>query len=390
MRTRHHPLLGPSCGTRRRVTSLHFGTPGTGPKAVLQASLHADEVPPMLVAHHLRVALARLERAGRLRGEVVLVPAANPIGLSQRVLHAGIGRFDLASGENFNRRYPDLTDAVAQRLAGPGAARAADVASLRAALREACAALPAADELQSLRRTLLSLAIDADTVLDLHCDNEAVLHVYTTPALWPHVEPLARALRCPLALLADGSGGEPFDEACSLTWSRLVAGLPERARAAATATPPCVAATVELRGEVDVRHDLAAADAHALIGYLRTRGHVAPVRPGEPLDASDPRPGDAAADGLASPAARPLAGSMPVVSPTSGVVVYLRELGATVRAGEPLAEIVDPVAGRVARVASPVDGLFYARESRRFVHAGGRIAKVAGLQPLRTGRLMAA
>ena len=44
----------PALGTQRTLTSFHFGTAGTGEKAYIQASLHADELPGMLVAHHLR------------------------------------------------------------------------------------------------------------------------------------------------------------------------------------------------------------------------------------------------------------------------------------------------------------------------------------------------
>jgi predicted deacylase len=50
----------------------------------------------MLVAHFLRRELERLDLDGRIRGEVILVPAANPIGLSQIVHGAPFGRFDLA------------------------------------------------------------------------------------------------------------------------------------------------------------------------------------------------------------------------------------------------------------------------------------------------------
>ena len=60
----------------------------------------------MIVAHHLREQLLALEAEGRIEGEIVLVPSANPIGLAQRVLAAPVGRFDLANGMNFNRGYP--------------------------------------------------------------------------------------------------------------------------------------------------------------------------------------------------------------------------------------------------------------------------------------------
>ena len=100
---RRHPLLSPTPGTTRELISLHYGPTDTGRKVMIQASLHADEVPGLLVAHHLRHRLAAFEAQGMLQGEIVLVPFANPVGLSQWVLASDEGRLDLASGENFNR-----------------------------------------------------------------------------------------------------------------------------------------------------------------------------------------------------------------------------------------------------------------------------------------------
>ena len=113
---RRHPLLSPTPGTSRELVSLHYGPAGTGRKAVLQASLHADEVPGLLVAHHLRRRLGEIEAQGALLGEIALVPFANPVGLSQWVLGSHEGRFDLASGENFNRLYADLAPRAAEIL----------------------------------------------------------------------------------------------------------------------------------------------------------------------------------------------------------------------------------------------------------------------------------
>src|ERR1700761_6668672 len=132
MKTVHHALTRNTPGVSIELQSLHFGTPGRGPKATLQAALHADEIPGLLVAHHLRERLAALEAAGRIVGEVVLVPVANPVGLAQRVLHAPLGRFELASGENFTRHYADLTEAVAASVEGRlGADPAGNVATIR-------------------------------------------------------------------------------------------------------------------------------------------------------------------------------------------------------------------------------------------------------------------
>jgi len=369
-----HPLISPAPGTTRELVSLHYGPAGTARKALIQASLHADEVPGLLVAHHLRQRLAELEARGALRGEVVLVPFANPIGLSQRVLQSVEGRFDLASGENFNRRYADLVPRACELLVPrltDGTAPTVDL--VRHALRQACAELPAATELDSLRRVLLGLAIDADVVLDLHCDNEAVLHLYTTPELWPDVEPLARLLGSRAVLVAEGSGDEPFDEACSLAWPRIAAELTKRLGRTVTLPPACAAVTVELRGEADVRHELAADDAAKIIQYLAVRGLVDGAPATLPPLQCEPTP---------------LAGSIPVVVPRGGVLVWMAELGAVLRRGQPLVEIVDPMSGEVTSLGSPTDGVFYARESRRFAPAGTRIAKVAGREAVRSGKLL--
>lgn len=375
MNVTRHPLRQASPGTRRELLSLHFGTAGAR-KAVIQASLHADEVPPMLVAHHLRVALTQLEAQGRILGEVVLVPYANPIGLAQRFLHGHAGRFDLGSGQNFNRHYPDLAPRVAELVAGKlGADDAVNVALVRDAARHACAEQPDDDELRSLQRALLALAVDADLLLDLHCDNDAVLHLYTTPAAWPDVEPLARLLGADVSLLAESSGDEPFDEACSMLMSRVA----EHLRAGgATITLPhaCIAVTVELRGEVDVDHALAQRDAAALLQYLALRGFV---EGGAPAGLPELR-GEAL----------PLAGSLPVIAPCGGVVVYRQPVGSRVRRGEPVADIVDPDSGAATTVGSPCDGVLYARELRRLAHAGQRIAKIAGREPVRYGKLLSA
>jgi predicted deacylase len=371
---RRHVLISPAPGTARELISLHYGPQGTGRKATIQASLHADEVPGLLVAHHLRRRLAELEAAGALRGEIVLVPFANPIGLSQRVLQAVEGRFDLTSGENFNRRYANLVPPACDWLVPRIAAGAAPTVELvREALRRACADLPAATELDSLRRVLLGLAIDAEVVLDLHCDNEAVLHLYTTPELWSDVEPLARLLGSRAVLMCELSGDEPFDEACSMVWPNVAAELSRRLGRKVVLPSACAAVTVELRGEADVRHELAAADAERIVQYFAWRGLIDGAPAALPPLECEPTP---------------LAGSIPLEAPHGGVVVFLRELGSVVLRGEPLVEIVDPLSGRVTILESPTEGVFYAHESRRFAVTGMKVAKVAGREAVRSGRLL--
>jgi predicted deacylase len=226
-----------------------------------------------------------------------------------------------------------------------------------------------------LRKTLLTLAIDAEVVLDLHCDGEALLHLYTTPATWPQAEVLARCIGAEVALLAERSGGDPFDEACSMVWVDLAARLgPDR-----PLPPGCLAATIELRGEPDVRHDLAQADAEGIIRFLTARGVVV-AEPGEPVADLPPL--------RCEPT--PLSGSIPLVAPHGGMVVFLERPGTVVKVGHPLVDLIDPITAEVTTLTAPVDGLFFARDLRRFAVAGMSLGKVAGREPVRHGALLSA
>jgi predicted deacylase len=369
MHLRHHLLAGTPLGTQREIVSVHYGPLDTGRKAYFQAALHADELPGMLVAHQLRQRLQGLERERRLRGEIVVVPVANPIGLGQTVLLANEGRFELGSGENFNRHYPVLFDPALPLLEGRlGADADVNAQAVRAVLRGLVAGLPEETELASQRRTLLGLACDAEVVIDLHCDAESLLHLYTGTALWPQAEPLARLTGARASLLADESGDNPFDEACSQTWWRLEAHF----RGRFPIPMGCLSVTLELRGSADVSHPTACADADALVAFLTHRGLVDGPAPTLPP--------------LRKPAT-PFAGTDVLKAPVSGLVVYLRELGETVRAGDVVFEVIEPVAGAVHPVASRIDGLFFARESQRYARAGRALAKVAGAVAVRSGKL---
>ena len=374
MRHLTHPLVAPVPGTERCIHSFHFGPADSGRKVYIQASLHADELPGMLTAWHLRRHFDALEAAGRLRGEIVLVPMANPIGMSQWWLQSHLGRFEGLSGENFNRHYPEHIEAAA-RHAEPrlGADAAHNVAVLRAALRTEIQAGSADTELKALRKTLMLLACDADVVLDLHCDAQAMMHLYTETPCWPQCEPLAAYLGAAVTLLATDSGDNPFDEACSQVWWKWARHFGDRF----PIPQATLSVTVELRGQQDVSHELAAKDAQAIVDFLIHRGVIA-------------------ADGAVPPVpapvgdARPLAGSMPIPSPVGGVLTFLREVGEEVKAGDVIAQVIDPITAQVTDLKSPVDGLLFARDTLRLVTAGARVAKVAGREATRTGKLLGA
>ncbi|MBV8501851.1 MAG: succinylglutamate desuccinylase/aspartoacylase family protein [Paucibacter sp.] len=369
MEIRSTPLLNGSVGTSRELISFHFGAPGKQ-KIYIQAALHADETPTMLVALHLKRRLIALEAQGAINAEIVVVPVANPIGLDQTVLGQFIGRFDLETGQNFNRNFPalDLSRASGRLGADPQE----NLRIVRSAVREELAELKANSELDSLQVHLLQLSVDADLVLDLHCSLEACMHLYANAEQWAQVEPLSRYIGAEASLLATDSGGASFDETHSLFWWRLR----QSAGSAAGATPiadGCVAVTIECRGQRDVSDELARRDAEAIIDYLTWRGAIT----GEPK----PLPP------LLAPAT-PLNGSEQFVAPVGGVLVHRAQVGARIEQGDAVFDIVDPLTDRTTTIHSHTCGVFYMRRAIRFVRAGQPIGRVSGSVPIRTGKLI--
>ena len=362
-------------GTNRQLEFLRFGAAAARPKAYVQAALHGDELPGMLVAVHLRELLEAIEAAGEVLGEVVLVPVANPIGLAQFVMDAHLGRYDLALQTNFNREWPDpvtaLSAAVRDRLTKDPRHNAAVI---RAALLAEAARLPDRSENAAMRKALYGRAVDADLALDLHCDLEAVPHLYTASQLWPAAADLAAEVGARAVLLAERSGGFPFDEALSAPWSELRRRFPDQPIPMA-----CLSATVEYRGLVDVDETLARADAEALVRFLRRRGVLA----------GDPGPLPPL---LAE--ASPLEAVAMVRADQPGLVDFAVRPGDIVDRGQQIATIIDPLSARAATrrrsVPAPTSGVVFARAQRRLARAGDILCKIAGQKPLagRAGKLL--
>ena len=365
------PLLSPAIGTHRELVSFHFGTPGSGQKIYIQSSLHADETPAMLTTVLLKRRLLELEKQGALNAEIVLVPVANPVGLGQYVLGQFLGRFDLGSGKNFNRHFLQFSKLVARAKEALGA----DATQNRRIVRELIAAELAEQkpltEFESLQLAMLKLSFDADVVIDLHCSLEAAMHLYTSEAAWPEFEPLSRYLGAQASLLATNSGGESFDETHSLVWWTLQQQMPAD-KPVPTGT---IAVTVECRGQRDVSYEVAQRDADAIVDYLVWRNAIR--RDVKPLPA------------LLSPAT-PLAGSEQFYAPVSGILIHRAKIGETIRVGQALFDIVDPLTDETTTISSNTEGVLYMRRAIRFVTAGAPLGRVTGTRPFRTGVMLGA
>ena len=357
-------------GTSRSIAWLRFGHAGARPKVYIQAAIHANELPGAMALHHLMPMLAKADGASRMRGEVIVVPTVNPIGQSQLVGNNHLGRYDLLSRDNFNRNWLDLSGAVAERV-GRRLSRdgAANVDLIRKAAVAALKAMEPANELQTMRVEILKLSIDADVVLDLHCDMHAALHLFTAA---PDLEGAAQELASELGVEAT-LYNEPFAQALTFSgvngalWPRLAALFPDAAIPQA-----CFSSTVELRSQHDVNHELGASDAANLYRYLVRRGVVAGRAGPLPRLKSAPTP---------------ISGMDVGYCPLPGFIVYRLDAGAKLKRGDVVCEIIDPAdpRGPKARTAmvSRTDGVLFSRKRDGGLAWPGMVAyRIAGAKPL--------
>ena len=360
-------LPSASVGTSRQIDFLHFGTPGQGRKAYLQTALHADETPGLLVLHKLIGLLDEAESQGQICGHIVLAPIANPIGIAQHVLGELAGRYDLASGINYNREHLDLTDKISDRVDDCLNLNIDENTRLiREAARNILTENTPLDEVGALKHALTLNAIDADVVLDLHCDWQSIMHIYTGTPIWPEARDLAAYLGAEVSLLAKVSGGNPFDEALSGLWWTLAKRFPDYPIENA-----CMAATIELRGKADVDESLAEQDALALFHYLQSNGMIWGVAPEPPV--------------LRNPAT-PLDGVEKIVAPIAGVVCYNKHPGERVAPGDVVCTLFDVSeydAGKARiELSASVEGILYSHRQDRLARPGQVLCRIAGKEPL--------
>ncbi len=359
-----------SPGTERRLVVHRWGTPGAGPKVYIHAALHADEWPGVMAAHHLIGLFDTTAAEGRIAGEIILLPYANPIGMSQSLNGQLMGRYRFADGGgNFNRDWPDLSDPVIDLVRGKlGDDGDANKPVMREALRHAVAGLPDATEEEVHRKTLLSLSIDADYVLDLHCDSIATLHLFAQKEHTDIIMELACDMNSPVVMVDDGVAGGCFDECNSLPWIKVrrALGLTPEALPAA-----CFSTTVELRGHCDVSDELGAADATNMVRFLMRRG----VMSGDP----GPRP-------VASCEATPLDGCDMFTAPCAGLIAWKRGVGEQVKIGDHIADIIDLTASDPLQARTPVmarqSGILFSHHTDHLIRPGEIFGKIAGKDSL--------
>ncbi len=338
-------IEGDTIGAAWRLPVIRFkGRDETAPKVYLQAALHANELPGTALLHFLCEHLRKAEAEGAICGDITVVPQANPIGTAQAHFGEPQGRFDLGSRTNFNREFPLVALGDSDTLI-------ADLDRYTAVDR--------------LKRHLLHMALGADLVLDLHCDDESLQYAYIDEAFWPEAADLAAALDMAVVFLADGESSA-FEEAVGYAWKyetgEKVSRLPGR-----------LSTTLELRGTRDVYPDMARKDAEGLFNFLVARGVVA---------------GDAKPLAAFSGPATPLDNIEMIRAPLSGTVLFHRNIGDEVEAGDLLATIITApgTEGGTVDLHAPQAGVIATRTSQRFARRRDNLMKIACAEKTKAAR----
>ena len=318
---------------------------GTGPDVYIQANMHGAEVQGNAVIYQLLEQLKSL----KLRGDITLVPYANPIGCNQKSGEFTLGRFDPITGTNWNRMYrfnKALPSQIAEQY------KDSDDATLKAAFKQALVAdidsqLTGPDySLPTGKRIALNLqklAHQADIVLDLHTGPISSQHLYCPE----YAKDSASYFNIEHVLLIPSDFDGAMDEASFCPWWSLSEELGKQGREFAVQVE---AFTVELGSQEKIDLSAALDDANSILSYLNHKQVLV----------------DAAYQPKAMTRyACMLEDYIAYYAPMGGMVEYLAPLGGHIKAGEPIARIL-----RMERYLSeqPLQTLSFDKDAIAILH----------------------
>ena len=358
-------LVGDSPGRTTELTYFRIGPENPQKKVYLQAALHADEQPGILVLHHLLEMLRRADEAGELSAQFVLFPMVNPLGMSDIEFGQHQGRYDRDTGVNHNRQWPDLYTAIEQdTIDRLGDDERENTRLVRESVANWLNEYPRVKARDQWRHVVMSEAFDADYVFDLHCDDESLLYIYTVPQQKQAMQSLADYTGAAATLLAEDGGGNSFDEVWPGLWIKLAAACPDKA-----IPHPVKTCTLEYRGQTDTFDDLNLQDAENLYGYFKAEGLIGGAARSKPIQA---------------PEATDLRATEIIRAQHAGLLAYCVELGERVTKGQKIADLIHLHGERAFEKRTPVlagtSGIILSRNTNKYVWRGAGITKIVGTE----------
>ena len=363
------PFTGDTPSSHFSVPVYQCGPSEDAPTIYLQAAMHADEHPGTMVLHHLLDMLEEAEIKGSLRARFTILPIVNPLGLAHLSFHTHSGRYHPVMGLNYNRAWPNFGKILLQDemfLSQLGQDKDANKKAVKAGIIRWLDAQNPVTALDKHRDIIMRFAAKADMVLDLHCDDIALNHIFIVPQNLPRYQGLADWMGSAATLMAEDSGGGSFDEVWSGLWIALQRELPD-----IPFPDPILSATLEYRGQQDVFDDLNKQDARNLYHFFCEEGLIDEVP-----DVKRP----------VSPAPTDLNACEVLRVEKPGLIAYQVALGDVVQKGDLIADLISLDGQRAVRERTPIyagtDGVVISLNQMKYVWPSVSIAKIAGTQKL--------
>lgn len=361
------PIYGDGPGRTTQLIGYRLGPRNTHKKVFLQGALHADEQPGIMALCALLPKLIEADKNGDLAAEFVIYPMVNPLGMANVEFGMHQGRYDVASGVNFNRNWPDLFAAIKKNVADK---LTQDANENGAVIREAVRTWLSSGQFVSARmqqrRAVMLEAYNSDYVFDLHCDDLSLVHIFSSPHCNDQMVSLSQWIDAKAILTAEDSGGGSFDEVWPLLWINASRHFPDNP----FPTPPA-ACTIELRGQCDVSDSLGAKDADGLFHFFQCEGLI---------------DGDVGAPSLERLTPHPLNATEMLRVTEAGLLNYKVTLGEFVETGQTVAELIaldgDQAFLAKKEIKAGTDGIILSMNTHKYVWPGCSIAKIVGKTPL--------
>lgn len=255
-----------SDGSQLSIPVFHFtGSQPLSPSAYIQSGIHGAETQGYLVTLQLIEFFAK----NPPKGNVTIVPLANPYALNCKIGEYTFGRVDPVTGDNWNRNYVDLSSSVDGFLKAYGGHKFDELVPLFKQLLKKNLERKL-NEVTSyhkkLAAQLLSLAVSADVVLDLHCDTISLPYVYSPTYAMDSVT----SLGIPFVIEIPHVFAGGLDEAIFCPWVELTEQYNKLN--ATQLRPPVEAFTVELGSQESIDIESAFGQTEGILNYLSFKG----------------------------------------------------------------------------------------------------------------------
>lgn len=347
-----------------------------GPKVHIQASVHGAEIQGNAVIYELLKVLKDKD----FKGEVVLIPCANPIGMNTKSGPFTQGRFNPVTGDNWNRNYVDLSGLSVKEtnfdipsFADEMIQKDITTDQIKSFYKdfikkgydfywENFLKRKGPSDNKFLNITLQKLASQADIVLDLHTGPKATRYLYAGE----FEKSSAKHFLTPFSLIIPDKFAGAMDEATFMPWLNLEKEFKKRGQPHSFGFESY---TLELGSEETINGKEAKKDAARIVNYLNFQG----------LSLSDPPKPETPTQYYCL-----LKDYKTIYSPQAGLVEFLKKPGESFKKGDPLAsflnfrgvESFEEIEKANSTIVAEEDGFVITHSTTSVIHEGMELFQV--------------